>query len=148
MIPAHDLVKQGVRASAGIWYLIRSCWTLLMLEMVYSSLFGQYHACWCPEGWINIKMPSYQYRKSHCGDKTILRPSYLHNGIPYTGKTTSLYWIGALAPYRASVGMVVTVMDRKQVAPWWIWSSSVEQDMIRNISTSLMIFKIIHHFKS
>ena len=46
--------------------------------------------------WFNIKMSSYQYRKSHCGDKTILRPSYLHNGISYTGKTTSLYWIGTL----------------------------------------------------
>ena len=32
-----------------------------------------------------IKMPSYQYRKSHFGDQTILRPSYLHNGISYTG---------------------------------------------------------------
>ena len=38
-------------------------------------------------------MLSYQYRKSHCGDKTILRSSYLHNGISYTGKMTSLYWI-------------------------------------------------------
>ena len=38
-------------------------------------------------------MISYQYRKSHCGDKTILRPSYLHNGISYTAKMTSLYWI-------------------------------------------------------
>ena len=45
----------------------------------------------------NIKMKSYQYRKSHCGDKTILRPSYLHNGISYTGKMTSLYWIRGLA---------------------------------------------------
>ena len=45
--------------------------------------------------WFNIKMASFQHRKSHCGDKTILRPSYLHNGITYTGKTTSLYWIGA-----------------------------------------------------
>ena len=45
--------------------------------------------------WFNIKMPSYRYRKSHCGDKTILRPSYLHNGISYTGKKTSLYWIRA-----------------------------------------------------
>ena len=45
-------------------------------------------------------MPSYQYRKSHCGDKRILWPSYLHNGISYTGKTTSLYWIRALVtPY-------------------------------------------------
>ena len=43
-------------------------------------------------------MSSYQYRKSHCGDNTILRPSYLHNEISYTGKMTSLYWIRALDP--------------------------------------------------
>ena len=36
-----------------------------------------------------------QYRKSHCGDKTILRPSYLHNGISFTGKMSSLYWTRA-----------------------------------------------------
>ena len=46
-----------------------------------------------PGPWFNIKMSSYQYRKSHCGDKTISRPSYLHNGISYAGKTTPLYWI-------------------------------------------------------
>ena len=40
----------------------------------------------------NIKMSSYQYSKSHCGDKTVLRSSYLHKGIPYTGKMSSLYW--------------------------------------------------------
>ena len=40
-------------------------------------------------------MSSYQYRKSHCGDKTVVRSSYLHNGISYTGKITSLYWIRA-----------------------------------------------------
>ena len=50
----------------------------------------------CSGPWFNTKMSSYQYRKSHCGDKTILRPSYLHNGISYTGKTTSLHWIRAL----------------------------------------------------
>ena len=53
--------------------------------------------------WFNIKMSSYQYRKFHCGDKTILRPSYLHNWISYTGKTTSLYWIGALVLNRRSI---------------------------------------------
>ena len=67
-------------------------------------------------------MTSYQYRKSHCGDKTILRPSYLHNEISYTGKMTSSYWIGAL--------IVTTVMKllRKGLTltkelpcqfPWW-----------------------------
>ena len=50
----------------------------------------------------NIKMSSYQYRKSHCGDKTILRPSYLHNGISYTSKTTFLYWIGVPVRMRGS----------------------------------------------
>ena len=44
----------------------------------------------------NIKMSSYQYRKSHCGDKTFVRSSYLHNGISYTGKVTSLYWFSPL----------------------------------------------------
>ena len=48
-----------------------------------------------PGPWFNIKITSYQYRKSHYGDKTILRPSYLHNGISYTGKMASLYWIRA-----------------------------------------------------
>ena len=47
-----------------------------------------------PGPWFNLTMSSYQYRKTHCGDKTILRPSYLHNRISYTGKMTSLYWIG------------------------------------------------------
>ena len=57
-------------------------------------------------------MLSYQYGKSHCGDKTILRSSYLHNGISstgktirssylhngisHTGKTISFYWIRAI----------------------------------------------------
>ena len=40
------------------------------------SLPGPWHPL-CPGGRINIKMTSYQYRKSHCGDKTILRLSYL-----------------------------------------------------------------------
>ena len=51
----------------------------------------------CSTGpWFNIKMSSYQYRKSHCGDKTVARSSYLHNGISYTGKMTSLYWTNPL----------------------------------------------------
>ena len=46
--------------------------------------------------WFNKKIPSWQYRKSHCGDKTVVRPSYVHNGITYTGSMASLYWIMAL----------------------------------------------------
>ena len=43
----------------------------------------------------NIKMSSYQYRKSHCEDKTVVRSSHIHNGISYIGTTISLYWIAA-----------------------------------------------------
>ena len=58
-------------------------------------------------------MPSYWYRKSHCEDKAILRPSYLHNGISYTGKTTSLYWIRALVAIGGS-----------QEVQWLTWCHS------------------------
>ena len=53
--------------------------------------------------WFNIKTSSIQYRKSHCGDVTVVRLSHLHNGISYTGKMSSLYWIG----------------------PWWVESPCV-----------------------
>ena len=57
-------------------------------------------------------MPSYQYRKSHCGNKTILRPSYLHNGIFYTGKTTSLHQIRALV-------LSTTLSQSRLMNPKW-----------------------------
>ena len=49
--------------------------------------------CEIPGSWFNIKMTSYKYRKFHCGDKTEVISSYLRNGISYTGKMPSLYWI-------------------------------------------------------
>ena len=61
----------------------------------------------------NIKTSSYQYRKSHCGDKTVVRSSYLHNGISYTGKMSSLYWIRALT--------VVTQAYEKWYLTNWIF---------------------------
>ena len=48
-----------------------------------------------PGLWFNITMTFYKYRKSHCGDKMVIRLSYLHNSISYTGKMTSLYWINS-----------------------------------------------------
>ena len=55
-----------------------------------------------------------QYRKFHCRDKKIVRSSYLHNGISYTGKMTSLYWIRALQPGSVSTGYF-QVYGRDQV---------------------------------
>ena len=48
------------------------------------------------EPWFNIKVLFYQWTKCRCGDKTVLRSSYLHNGISCTGKMTSQYWTRAL----------------------------------------------------
>ena len=84
-----------------------------------------------PGPWFNIKMTSYQYRKSHCGGKTILRLSYLHNMISYTIKTTSLYWIRALAIDIHNVSMhvapcqfynnfAVTLVTTGQWLKWWV----------------------------
>ena len=61
----------------------RPFWSILNLLIRISGRTGP---------WFNIKMSSCQYRKSHCGDKAVVRSSYLHNGIFYTGKM-SLYWI-------------------------------------------------------
>ena len=45
----------------------------------------------CP--WLSIKMLSYQYRKSHCGDKVSVRSSDLHTGNSCAGKMTYFHWI-------------------------------------------------------
>ena len=65
-----------------------------------------------PGPWFNIKMSSYQYRKSHCGDKTIIRSSYLHNGIFYTGKMSSSYWISLQGDYRLRHAIGTSVLFR------------------------------------
>ena len=44
-----------------------------------------------PGPWLNIKMPSYQWRKSHCGCKTVVRSCCLHKGVSYISKMASLF---------------------------------------------------------
>ena len=67
----------------------------------------------------NIKMTSYQYRTSHYGDKTILRPSYLHNGISYAGKMTSLYWIRALFIFDKCGCSLAVVSGISEIQIWF-----------------------------
>ena len=73
----HDTLMQWLRACI----IMNCCYQIHKLYAPISTAGG----------WCNIKT-SYQYRKSHCGDKTIVRLSYLHNGITYTDKMSSLYW--------------------------------------------------------
>ena len=43
---------------------------------------------------LRVSLPSCGWGRRYIWKhKTMLRPSYLHNHISYTGKTTSLYWI-------------------------------------------------------
>ena len=59
------------------WFLLGfKCIVHYSQEPAYIIMYSSH-----PGAWFNIKMLSYQYRKSHYGDKTILQPSYLHNGI-------------------------------------------------------------------
>ena len=86
--------------SCWVYFRVHECVFVISIislywEAIMTTKLGS-HICMGPGPWCNIKMTSYQYRKSHCGDKTILRPSYLHNGISYTGNMTSLYWIRVL----------------------------------------------------
>ena len=67
--------------------------------------------------WFNIKMLSYRYRKSHCGDKTVVRSSYLHNGISYTGKMSSLYWIGAQMYHRIKLAIFFILLHDSHISP-------------------------------
>ena len=65
-----------------------------ILQCVEWKYFSHCWLWWASRhsGWFNIKMPLYQHRNSHCGDKIIVLLFYVHNGNPYIGKT-SLYWI-------------------------------------------------------
>ena len=65
------------------------------LQSVTVSACNKTQSALRPGPWFKIKMSFFRYRKSHCGDKMIVRSSYLHNGISYTGKMSFLYWIGA-----------------------------------------------------
>ena len=84
--------------NASSWNHFNSTWliTLIMMTWWYKK----------PGARFNIKMTSYQYKKSNCGDKMILWLAYLHNEISYTGKMTSLYWIRALGISRYVLDLV------------------------------------------
>ena len=89
----------------------------------------------------NNKMTSYQYRKSHCGDKKILRPSYLHNGISYTGKTTFYIESG---PW-ASCSMPITSV----ILQWMnTMQAVIHGNCLRRYRTYNSLFNRMLHFCS
>ena len=81
-------------SSDHMWVFSFVLFLFCLKEYFVCLFFVQSHE-YVTRGWFKIKMPSYLCRESHCGDKTILRPSYLYLGISYTGEMTSLYRIRA-----------------------------------------------------
>ena len=77
--------------------------------------------------WFITKMLSCRYRKSHRGDKAVVRSSYLHDGISYTCETISFYWIEArgLAVFRHPG----TCYHHDELSSWWHASSVVLHGM-------------------
>ena len=65
-------------------------------------------------------MPSYQYRKSHCGDKEVVRSSYLHNGISYTGNMAYLYWTSPLSDVIVTHHTMATDICVSQIVHHWL----------------------------
>ena len=82
------------------------------------------------------KMPSYQYRKFHCGDKTVVRSSYLHSGISNTSKRTSLYWITALD--------IIWSFGQKSCGTHW-WTISQVEIATHTMSLKNTLVKVLQH---
>ena len=74
-------------------------------------------------------MSSYQFRKFHCVDKAVVRTSYLHNGISFTGKISSLYWIGAMIiQWNRSEMNSSHILYHNKNYEQWSWSSRLWYD--------------------
>ena len=102
MAPSHHLNQRGLIITEIRWYSpgrqFHRKWSKTSTHEMNSNILHiviRNHTHQEPVPWFNIKMSSYQYMISHCGDKTVIRSSYLHYGISYTGKMSSLYRIRA-----------------------------------------------------
>ena len=96
-----------------------------------------------PGLWFNINMSSYQYRKFYCGDKTIVRSSYLHNGISYTGKMTSLYWFSPLNVIRMyhSISSIISHPARNHpTTQYAVGINRPFQDLVKTRGSSFCVF--------
>ena len=103
-----DFIPAGVNMTWGqigtmvsaLIMLTDECVRAIFQESYHCSIYNtshQLYMVWARQTlragpWFEIKISSYQCRKSHCGDKRVIRSSYLHNGISYTGNMASLYW--------------------------------------------------------
>ena len=117
-------------STTAVWAMLKVSMMLVSSTSSTSCSCEEDTVQWGPGPRFNIKM-SYQYRKSHCGDKRVVRSSYLHNGIFCTGKMRSLYWIRAQGAgtiqrcYLTSIGIPFTKITQsfylRFIGPSEIW---------------------------
>ena len=89
---------------------------------------------------IQYKMLSYQYRKSHCEDKTVVRLFYLHNGNLYMGKTTFLFWISPQISQNNGHNIICIYIS----VSWCTYKQHKEK--FTGIHMFLIHFKAFHYF--
>lgn len=65
---------------------------LCYLNICMVFLYTDCKVRWPSGALFNIKMTSYWYRTSYCGYKTILQPSYHHNGTSLWCRYQGLLW--------------------------------------------------------
>ena len=109
--------------SDAVAYIEHPSGFVLTINITYLTPHPHPHPPHAPthsEPWFSMKILSFQYRKSHFGDKAILWPCYLHNGLSYTGKITSLYWIRALVNTVCILWLVCGKLAVFQKAPYCI----------------------------
>ena len=118
----HKLFHQSLN---GVWFLHKPLYLTLEIRVwshddsITHELNTDFQDCHLGSR-LNIKMPSDQNGKSHCGDKEVSLLSYLYKGISYTGKTTSLYWVRASVPDRSLPHRIFWWSFHPQPGDWFL----------------------------
>ena len=96
----------------------------------------------------------YLYRKSHCGDKTVVRSSYLHSGISYTGKTfLYIFFILNQGPEYWIRAQNITEEQGQQSTPWllmpWLLESPGHECRgFHSITSIILMFTVQEWWKA
>ena len=95
-----------------------------------------------PGVWFNIKMSSYQCRKSNCGDKTVIRSSYLHNGISYAGKMASLSWINLQQTFLYLLYFIYFLSVLQQLLDWATRKGLINRVLVNDCTKHVFVLVI------
>ena len=94
---------------------------------------------------LNIKTWSYQYRNNHYEDKTVSRPSYLHNGNPISGKAI-LYWDGAWWPLLGWLFLYPIILAKSLHRIWRSYTRKWKEQWAAHsrVHTVVLVLKLGH----